>query len=81
MHPRMDMFPCVTPGEHFVITQEGKFHSADGFTLLAMQGVQDREVRSFALNDEASKFLSDLAGNAFTANIIAVFLIAGILVM
>ncbi len=81
MHPRLDIFPCVTPAEHFVIIQEGKFHDADGFALLAMQGVQDREVRSFALQNEPSKLLSDLAGNAFTANIIAVFLIAGILVM
>ncbi len=64
-----------------MIAQEGNFHNADGFTLLAMQGVQDREVRSFALQNEPSKLLSDLAGNAFAANIIAVFLIAGILVM
>ncbi len=81
MHPRLDMFPCITPGEHYVIIQEGKFHSADAFTHLALQGVQEREVRSFALKDEPPKLLSNLAGNAFTANIIAVFLIAGILVM
>ena len=65
----------------FGILREGVFHTADGFTLLAMQGVQPKEVAAFQLGAEDPALLHDLAGNGFTANIVGAFLLAGILVM
>jgi hypothetical protein len=59
----------------------GKARLASGFVVLAMQGIQCREVHAFNLAGEDDKLMRDLAGNAFTANIIAAFLLAGMLVM
>jgi hypothetical protein len=59
----------------------GKARLASGFVVLAMQGIQSREVQTFNLAGEDDKLMRDLAGNAFTANIIAAFLLAGMLVM
>ena len=46
----------------------------------AMQGVTE-EMRSFKYCLEDDTLLRDLASNAFIANIIAAFMIAGVLVM
>ena len=54
---------------------------ANGLSILAVQGVQQEEVRSFQLEEEDDALLCDLGGNAFTANIIVAFVIAGALVM
>jgi site-specific DNA-cytosine methylase len=59
----------------------GKARLASGFVVLAMQGIQRREIQAFGLATEDDKLLRNLAGNAFTANIIAAFLLAGMLVM
>ncbi len=59
----------------------GKARLASGFVVLAMQGIQHREIQAFGLATEDDKLLRNLAGNAFTANIIAAFLLAGMLVM
>jgi site-specific DNA-cytosine methylase len=74
-------FPCVMPSEEYVILEKGKARLANGFVVLAMQGIQRKEVQAFGLAQEDDKLLRDLAGNAFTANIIAAFLLAGMLVM
>ncbi len=76
-----DVCPCVTPGENFVISQGGKLSAASGLTFLALQGVQTKEVRFLRALSESDSLLRDLAGNAFTANVIAIFLLAGLLVM
>jgi site-specific DNA-cytosine methylase len=76
-----DKFPCVTPGSEYLILEAGKARLADGLTMMAMQGIQSKEVQRFKLAKEEDKLLRDLAGNAFTANIIAAFLLAGALVM
>ena len=65
----------------FGILRNGNFAVADGFTLLAMQGVQHKEVEAFHLDREDPALLHDFAGNGFTANIVAAFLLAGFLVM
>ena len=78
---RQDIFPCVTPTHTYVILQRGKASLSNGFTALAMQGIQGKEIQSFDLAQEDDTLLRDFAGNAFTVNIIAAFLIAGMLVM
>jgi site-specific DNA-cytosine methylase len=74
-------FPCVTPGMEYLILDHGEARLANGLTMMAMQGIQNKEVQCYKLATEDDKLLRDLAGNAFTANIIAAFLIAGALVM
>jgi len=54
---------------------------AIGLSILAVQCVQQEEVRSFGLAKEDDALLCDLGGNAFTTNIIIAFVIAGALVM
>ena len=78
---RPDIFPCVTPSHKYVILQKGQARMASGLSILAVQGVQQEEVRSFQLAEEDDALLRDLGGNAFAANIIIAFVIAGALVM
>ena len=78
---RPNVFPCVTPSHRYVILQRGQARLSDGFTTLALQGIQSKEMNSFELGAEDDTLLRDLSGNAFTANIIAAFLIAGMLVV
>ena len=81
MSLRKDVFPCVTPHQSYGVMRNGKFHVANGLTLLAMQGVQSKELEAFNLKEEDPALLHDFAGNAFTANIVAAFLLAGLVVM
>jgi site-specific DNA-cytosine methylase len=74
-------FPCVTPSMEYLILERGKARLASGFVALAMQGIQRKEISAFELAEEDDKLMRDLAGNAFTANIIAALLLAGMLVM
>jgi site-specific DNA-cytosine methylase len=76
-----DTFPCITPGKQYLILESGKARLACKLTMMALQGIQNKEVHSYSLAQEDDKLLRDLAGNAFTANIIAAFLIAGAAVM
>jgi hypothetical protein len=50
-----------------------------GLGALALQGVQGQEVHSFKLGATKGPFLQELAGKAYTANIVAAFLLAGLL--
>jgi hypothetical protein len=75
---RQNLFPCVTPHMVYAILDHGRVSLAGGVTILAMQGVQLREFRIFSFGKEKCGLLRDLGGNAFTANIIAAFLIAGL---
>lgn len=76
-----NIFPCVTPTHDHIVLQDGRARKAGGYTALALQGIQTKEVRRWSLAKEQDMFMRDLAGNAFTANIIAAVLIAGMLVM
>lgn len=78
---RQDVFPCVTPHMAYAILDHGQVSLAGGVTVLAVQGVQQREFHSFSFRKEKSALLKDLGGNAFTANIIAAFLTAGLCFM
>lgn len=73
-----DRFPCVTPQGTFVVMQQGQAHIASGFDCLALQGVQQPEVARWNLHDEDQGLLQNLAGNSFTANVLAAVLLAGL---
>jgi hypothetical protein len=75
------IFPCITPTHNHIVLQDGRAYKAGAFTALALQGIQAKEVKRWHLELEDETLLRDLAGNAFTANIIAAILIAGVLVM
>lgn len=79
MSVRSDIFPCVTPKMNYCVLQDGRALKVRGVDILALQGVQNREVDAFKLNAQKSTFLQELAGNAFTSNIFAAFFVAGLL--
>jgi site-specific DNA-cytosine methylase len=81
MSVRRDVFPCVTPHMSYTVLTDGEVTVPGGFEALALQGLQTKEVQKFKLRDEKSSFLQDLAGNAYTANIVGAFLVAGIMAM
>ena len=72
-----DVFPCVTPHGPFLVLRAGKATCASGLHAMALQGVQEAEIRFFNLHNLPSAILHDLAGNAFTANICVACLLAG----
>ena len=78
MSVRRNIFPCATPGMRYIVLDSGTPKDVDGTTLLALQGVQGAEVRQFNLDQEKDALLKNLSGNAFTANILAAFLLAGL---
>ena len=84
-NPRCHLFPCITPSHRYVVLRQGQGCLATGLTALAMQGIQNKEVVEATyggqLLAEDDALLRDLAGNAFTANIMAAFFIAGVIFM
>jgi hypothetical protein len=78
MSIRRNVFPCVTPGMAYSILRNGTPKGVDAIMLLAMQGVQIKEVTQFNFHKEREPLLRNLSGNAFTANILAAFLLAGL---
>ena len=73
-----DRFPCVTPSGSFVVMQQGQAHLASGFDCLAPQDVLHSEVNRWNFHDEDQGVLQNLAGNSFTANVLATLLLAGL---
>jgi hypothetical protein len=63
----------------YVVIEHRQLRTAGGLEALALQGVQGQEVHSFKLGATKGPFLQELAGNAYTANIVAAFLLAGLL--
>ena len=72
-------FPCLTPGNKYVILEQGASHVTNGPMALAVQGIGGKEVRAFSLHGIDDSTLREMAGNAFTANICCTFLIATLL--
>ena len=81
MSVRSDIFPCVTPHMSYAILQDRQLRGVTGVEALALQGIQTKEVRAFKFDTTKSNSakLQDLAGNAFTANVVAAFLVTGLL--
>ena len=68
--------PCIQPGMACVCAQDGHRQRTTGLQNLAFQGLQKSEVAAFNLAAESDVLLRDFAGNAFTANILAAFVLA-----
>jgi hypothetical protein len=70
-------FPCVQPKRLHILSLKGKMVQADGKVCLAMQGIQSKELIAFPpLSKQTSKRQQDWAGNAFTVNICAAYILA-----
>ncbi len=70
-------FPCVQPKRILIMALNGKLVKADGKVCLAMQGIQSKELQAFpTLSKQSSNRQQDWAGNAFTANTCAAYMLA-----
>ena len=74
-----DMFPCIRPGNSYLVLEQGEAKLAQGPLCLALQGIGPDEANALELLIEEDGFLRQLAGNAFCANICLVFLVAALL--
>ena len=74
-----DMFPCIRPGNSYLVLEEGRPKLAHGPLCLAMQGIGMIEADAFGLLLEEDGLLRKLAGNACCANICLVFLVTALL--
>ena len=63
------MFPCLRPGNSYLILQQGEAKLAKGALCLALQGIGTEEAEAFSLLMEEDGMLRQLVGNAFCANI------------
>ena len=73
------MFPCIRPGNVYLVLEQGKPTLAQGPLCLAMQGIGTDVAAAFELLREEDGFLRQLAGNAFCVNICLVYLVAALL--
>ena len=74
-----DMFPCIRPGNSYLVLEQGEPKLAQGPLCLALQGIGPEEAEAFELLLEEDGLLRQLAGNALCANICLVFLVAALL--
>ena len=75
------MFPCLRPGNQYLLVQNGEPKIATGPEWLAVPGIGVEEAEAFNLLLEDDALLRTLVGNAFCANICCAFLVAGILAL
>ncbi len=73
-----DMFPCVRPGNKYIILQHGAPKVARGLECLAVQGIGAQAAKLLLEDDQ---LLRALAGDAFCANICCAFFVAALLAM
>ena len=76
-----ERFPCLTPGNKYIILEQGTLHVTNGPMKLAVQWIGGKEARAFRLRGIDDTTLREMAGNAFTANVCCAFLIATLLVI
>ena len=74
-----DCFPCLRPGNKYLVLHKGVAKIANGLECLAVQGIGLNEIEAFGLSSEKESLLKSLAGNAFSANIAAAFFVASLL--
>ena len=79
MSVRQNIVPCIEPSMQYIILDHGQAECLNAESCMALQGVQKKEAAAFNLHAEPSTHLKDLAGNAFTANILCAYLIAWLL--
>ena len=73
-----EMFPCIRPGNSYMVLVQGEPKLAQGTLCLAVQGIGRDEANSLELLQEEDCLLRQLAGNGFCANICLVFLMAAL---
>ena len=74
-----EMFPCIRPGNCYLILNDGTPGMASGLLCMATQGIGPGEARAFDLHLEEDCSLRHMAGNAFCANTCLVYLVAALL--
>ena len=74
-----EMFPCIRPGNVYLVLDHGTPNLAQGPLCMAMQGIGLDEAKAFDLHLEDDSSLRQMAGNAFCANTCLVFLVAALL--
>ena len=72
------MFPCIRPGNAYVVFDQGEAKLAQGTLCLALQGIGPDEANALGLLLEEDRLLRQLAGNGFCANICLAFLMAAL---
>ena len=73
-----EMFPCIRPGNSYVVLGQGEPKLAQGTLCLALQGIGPDAANALGLLLEEDCLLRQLAGNGFCANICLVFLMAAL---
>ena len=71
-----EMFPCIRPGNSYVVLDQGEPKLAQGTLCLALQGIGRDEANSLELLQEEDYRLRQLASHACCANVCVVCLIA-----
>ena len=74
-----EMFPCIRPGNSYLVFDQGAPKLAQGTLCLALQGIGPDEANSLELLQEEDCLLRQLAGNGCCANRGLVFLLAAVL--
>ena len=73
-----DMFPCVRPGNSYMVLVQGEPKLAPGTLGLALQGIGRDEANSLKLLQEEDCLLRQLAGNGFCAKFCLACLLAAL---
>ena len=73
-----DMFPCIRPGNSYMVLVQGEPKLAQRTLCVALQGIGRDEATALELLHEEDCRSRQLAGNGFCANICLVFLMAAL---
>ena len=73
-----DMFPCIRPGNSYMVLVQGEPKLAQGTLCLALQGIGRDEANSLELLQEEDCLLRQLAGNGFCAKFCLACLLAAL---
>ena len=74
-----EKFPCLRPGNVYLVLNDGTPNLAQGHLCMAVQGIGPDEAKAFDFHLEEDSALRQLAGNAFCVNTCLVFLVAALL--
>jgi len=73
---RLNSFPCVRPGKKYLVLAGARAMVPSTWQLIALQGIQAQEIEAFALEGIPSNLVGDFAGNMFSTNVVAAFVLA-----
>lgn len=79
VEPQQGLFPMPKARKQISPPTNGSAKVANGLECLAVQGIGPQEIEAFGIIDEEDKLQRCLAGNAFSANVLVVFLVASLL--